>query len=387
MRSLAEGHHTCLFAIGQTGTGKTYTLIGNAESPGLLPWALRHLLEPKDCHVAVARSCRLSCMEIHMDRLHDLLVHDTSERHGLDIRCHPQSGVSVSNLSEVVVKDASAAIRLVNLACRRRNVTHTGMNAVSSRGHAIFQVVNDVGTRLCIVDLAGRENERTTQCRGQSLVELGHINKSLFHLTSVIQALAHPTPGMIVPFRNSKLTLLLSESLQCARTFLLATASPALSSFDETLTTLRLAHAVGHIRTQIRCTQLGDRQHWLGSAGPEPRSPMRRRTARSPERSSSLGLLSMGSIQSVPRLSPTASLADAHSPDTSRESGDIRPSKCRLEAWKLASLRASSCSTAAADSRATTDFGDSDRSTEESRICEADNPCFFPEVLIAPQLK
>merc|ERR1719181_260664 len=117
------------------------------------------------------------------------------------------------------------------------------MNAASSRGHAVFQIVLDSGAKCVVVDLAGRENEKTTRCRGQSLAELGYINKSLFHLTTVIQALARPSSGALVPFRNSKLTLLLSPSLQCARTFLLATASPVASSCDETLTTLRLAES------------------------------------------------------------------------------------------------------------------------------------------------
>jgi len=102
------------------------------------------------------------------------------------------------------------------------------------------------------VDLAGRENERSTGCRGQNLAELAYINKSLFHLTLVLQALARRSPRSVVPFRNSKLTMLLSESLQGAKTMLVATVSSDQGSADETLTTMRLAQAVSQITTRSR---------------------------------------------------------------------------------------------------------------------------------------
>merc|ERR1712061_934322 len=106
---------------------------------------------------------------------------------------------------------------------------------------------------LCVVDLAGRESEKTTGCVGQSLAELSHINKSLFHLQCVIQALARPKSRNIVPWRNSKLTLLLSDSLQHARTSMVATISPAVSSTEGTLLTLRMARAMQQIKTRTRC--------------------------------------------------------------------------------------------------------------------------------------
>jgi len=352
IQSVTEGFHTCVFALGQTGTGKTYTLIGKGEEPGLLPLTLRQLLKPDIPGEASDDSCcRLSCVELHMDRLQDLLAEDSSEHQGLDIRCHPQSGVTVPNLTEVAVASVQSAIRLVNMACRRRNVTQTSMNALSSRGHAIFQVTNRIGTKLCIVDLAGRENERTTRCRGQSLAELGHINKSLFHLTTVIQALARPNTGGIVPFRNSKLTLLLSEPLQSARTFLLATASPVASSFDETLATLRLAKSVTQIATRTRC----ERQ-------PEvPQLEVPRLSVVVPQSSESSSLHKLDSALPIPfaprlqHVEPVPSLSTGVEP--AHEAGESRPSRFRLEAWKMAP--------SSDTSRASTDTGDPDSSFYE----------------------
>eukprot|EP00928_Gymnodinium_smaydae_P015523 TRINITY_DN15743_c1_g1_i1.p1 TRINITY_DN15743_c1_g1~~TRINITY_DN15743_c1_g1_i1.p1 ORF type:complete len:1308 (-),score=252.25 TRINITY_DN15743_c1_g1_i1:130-4053(-) len=248
--SVLEGFHTCVFSMGQTGTGKTYTLIGTPESPGLLPQIFEELL----CRNG-GTGARLSCLELHMDRVRDLLADDAAlaERAAPEIRCIPQLGVHISNLTEVSVHDAQSAQRWAHTASRQRCVASTGMNATSSRGHAIFQITVASGARLCVVDLAGREQERTTKCRGQTLAELGYINKSLFHLTNVIQALARPkTPRNVVPFRNSKLTMLLSECLQSARTSLVATVGPANSSLDETLSTLRLAQAVRQISTRHR---------------------------------------------------------------------------------------------------------------------------------------
>lgn len=247
VQSVLDGFHTCVFSLGQTGTGKTYTLLGTPEEPGLLPRLVNHLLMQK-------QRGHLSCLELHMDRVRDLLSCSGVEQPVPEIRCIPHRGVYVSNMNDVPVVDAEAALKLIHMASRNRVVARTCMNSVSSRGHSVYQLRLESGARLCVVDLAGRESERNTHCRGQSLAELGYINKSLFHLTNVIQALAAThrsrSPSARVPFRDSKLTLLLSEYLQSARTFLMVTVSPAASSIDETLTTLRLAQAVRQITTQ-----------------------------------------------------------------------------------------------------------------------------------------
>lgn len=242
-----DGFHTCVFALGQTGTGKTFTLLGTAEEPGLVPRILQRVLGGEGI------TCRLSFLEIHNDRLRDLLIDpEQEERVPLECRCHPHHGVYVPNLSEIPVSDLASAESLVAAGCRARSVARTGMNLASSRGHAVIQLAFESGAKLCVVDLAGRESERTTLCRGAALTELGYINKSLFHLKSVIHALSKRAAGKTerVPFRNSKLTLLLSECLQGARTFLVATVGPTVGSMEETRATLQLAQAVQQITTQ-----------------------------------------------------------------------------------------------------------------------------------------
>jgi len=253
VQSVLAGFDTCIFSLGQTGTGKTYTLLGTPEDPGLLPrLASRLLLPAHSQQEGESSGCHLSCLELHMDRTRDLLLEGPMEK-APEVRCVPEHGVYVSNLTSVLVPDAETAANLIHTASRNRVVSHTCMNPVSSRGHGVYELKLVNGARLCVVDLAGRENEKGTRCRGQSLAELGYINKSLFHLTNVIQTLAKrrsQSPQGRIPFRDSKLTLLLSEYLQSARTFLVATVSPATTSIDETLTTLRLAQAVRQITTR-----------------------------------------------------------------------------------------------------------------------------------------
>lgn len=248
IQSTLAGFDTCIFASGQTGTGKTHTVVGTPGDPGLLPRMLNKLLE------GGRRLCWISCIELYMDRVRDLLAdQDQTERDSQvvpQINGSPKQGVRVSNLSVHHFDDFYSAMRLIDTASRNRSVARTGMNVSSSRGHVIFQITIETGTKLHLVDLAGRENEKSTGCVGQSLIELAYINRSLFHLTSVIDSLARQR--MQVPFRNSKLTLLLSESLQSARMFLVATVSPAASCFNETLATLRHARSVRQIKTKSR---------------------------------------------------------------------------------------------------------------------------------------
>lgn len=275
VQSVLAGFDTCIFSLGQTGTGKTHTLLGTPEDPGLLPRLASRLLLPMQSQQdGECEGCHLSCLELHMDRTRDLLLEGPVAK-APEVRCVPEHGVYVSNLTSVLVRDAESAATLIHTASRNRVVSQTCMNPVSSRGHGVYELKLVNGARLCVVDLAGRENEKGTRCKGQNLAELGYINKSLFHLTNVIQSLAKrriQSPQGRIPFRDSKLTLLLSEYLQSARTFLVATISPATTSVDETLTTLRLAQAVRQITTR-RQGKLDRRQGGSGEAKPGSEQP------------------------------------------------------------------------------------------------------------------
>lgn len=243
--SVLNGFSTCIFSLGQTGTGKSHTLIGSPDDPGLLPRLVSRLLQ-------VPQLCQLSCVEIYMDCVNDLLAEHSGKRSASGSRPTPRRSVRMPDFQKVSVANVDEAMRHINKASRNRRVAQTAMNAVSSRGHVIFQLEFGKGVTLCVVDLAGRENERCTACRGQALGELIYINKSLFHLTSVLNVLAQPKARNLVPFRNSKLTMLLQKPLQESRTMMVATVSPAAISSEETLTTLRLAQSVAKIRTRIR---------------------------------------------------------------------------------------------------------------------------------------
>jgi len=162
----------------------------------------------------------------------------------------------VSNLTEVAAPSASAALQAIRRASANRVVARTTMNASSSRGHAVYQIyIEATGAKLMVADLAGRENERTAGVSGRQLRELAYINKSLFHLSNVIQGLSKSKKfrqrGQI-PFRNSKLTLLLSDCLKSMRTTVVATVSPAAVNDEETFSTLRLAQSLQQITTRTR---------------------------------------------------------------------------------------------------------------------------------------
>mmetsp|Transcript_496 Transcript_496/g.1820 ORF Transcript_496/g.1820 Transcript_496/m.1820 type:complete len:678 (-) Transcript_496:145-2178(-) len=275
-----QGYNCCLCAYGQTGTGKTHTLHGdwsNTEQRGLLPRIAAALLSQLEALRAGGAEVRLqaSFIEIYNNRLHDLLAPaDTSRTPAekklgkLEIHTHPAVGIFVANLSEITVQNMNHVGRLVATGERLRHTAQTSMNARSSRSHTIFsfkmEVRDDVDSQgnqdskmatVQVVDLAGRENEQTSECIGDRFKEMTFINRSLFHLANCISALSDGNREH-VPFRNSKLTMLLSESFQRnSKTYLLATLTPSASGYDENLLTCRFLESTGRITTQPMANQ------------------------------------------------------------------------------------------------------------------------------------
>lgn len=181
------------------------------------------------------------------------------EDQGLKIHTHPDVGVYVENLTEHAVGSFEDVGKLVGIGERARHTATTSMNNKSSRSHTIFslkvEVSNsppDSGHRMStvqVVDLAGRENEQDSECTGDRFRELTFINRSLFQLANCVHALSAGTRDHI-PFRNSKLTLLLSESFQRnSRTCLLATLTPSKLGYEENLLTCRFLESTGRITT------------------------------------------------------------------------------------------------------------------------------------------
>ncbi|XP_076230958.1 osmotic avoidance abnormal protein 3 [Calliopsis andreniformis] len=249
VEAVLDGYNGTVFAYGQTGCGKSHTMRGFIER------TLDHLFEATSTSSSEMRYLALlSYLEIYNERLRDLLQDGMSDL--LTLKEDPNRGTYVAGgLREVTVKDAAECARLVEQGDRRRALAATKMNAASSRSHAVLTIsletlaINDDSKtentvkrgRLHLVDLAGSERQARTGATGDRLKEAANINLSLSALGNVISALA-AGQGRHVPYRDSKLTRLLRDSLGGnARTLMIACISPSDADAEETLSTLRYA--------------------------------------------------------------------------------------------------------------------------------------------------
>ncbi|XP_034107479.1 kinesin-like protein KIF3A [Drosophila sulfurigaster albostrigata] len=264
-----EGYNGTILAYGQTGTGKTYTMSGNPDSPqtkGIIPNAFAHIFG----HIAKAREnqkflVRVSYMEIYNEEVRDLLGKDVSK--SLEVKERPDIGVFVKDLSGYVVHNADDLENIMRLGNKNRAVGATKMNQESSRSHAIFSITvesSELGEggvqhvrmgKLQLVDLAGSERQSKTQASGQRLKEATKINLSLSVLGNVISALVDGKSTHI-PYRNSKLTRLLQDSLGGnSKTVMCATISPADCNCMETISTLRYASRAKNIQNRMHINE------------------------------------------------------------------------------------------------------------------------------------
>lgn len=269
------GYNCCLFAYGQTGAGKTYSIQGgNSRSEqGLLPRIIDRIFDDMQAEAAdpvspVAFACSATYMEIYNEQVIDLLRPPNRRSAVLSVRRNPQVGVYVEGLQNVPVFEKKDLRDLLNFGIKARTVGETCMNAQSSRSHCIFTMetrrkkkthggtVTETTSRLNIVDLAGSERQGKTQASGSRLKEGAAINKSLSTLALVIAKLAElggdpKRNADFVPFRNSKLTFVLQDSLSGnSKTVMIAALSPAFSNHDENLSTLRFAQSVKKVKTK-----------------------------------------------------------------------------------------------------------------------------------------
>ncbi|XP_043647958.1 kinesin-like protein KIF3A [Drosophila teissieri] len=264
-----EGYNGTILAYGQTGTGKTYTMSGNPDSPqtkGIIPNAFAHIFG----HIAKAKEnqkflVRVSYMEIYNEEVRDLLGKDVGK--SLEVKERPDIGVFVKDLSGYVVHNADDLENIMRLGNKNRAVGATKMNQESSRSHAIFSITverSELGEgdvqhvrmgKLQLVDLAGSERQSKTQASGQRLKEATKINLSLSVLGNVISALVDGKSTHI-PYRNSKLTRLLQDSLGGnSKTVMCATISPADSNYMETISTLRYASRAKNIQNRMHINE------------------------------------------------------------------------------------------------------------------------------------
>lgn len=264
-----QGFNNCLLAYGQTGSGKTHSVLGGeGESRGLLPRVLESLFEKLDIAVddGWSFSCKASYLEIYNENVHDLLMPNNERGKPLQVHHNPKIGVYVPEITECVVKNYTEVEKLIRFGQKSRMVAATNMNNASSRSHCIFtfhlEKEKDTGAlqdiaraQVNLVDLAGSERQSMSRCEGERLREGAMINQSLSALAAVINKLASNSGKAsqeFVPFRNSKLTMLLQESLSGnSKTVLIAAISPAKSNEEASLSTLRFAQTCKKITTKV----------------------------------------------------------------------------------------------------------------------------------------
>lgn len=267
--SVLEGYNGTIFAYGQTGTGKTFTMEGVRAIPelrGIIPNSFAHIFG------SIAKAgeetrflVRVQYLEIYNEEVRDLLGKDQNTR--LEVKERPEVGVYVKDLSQIVANNFDDMDKIMTVGNKNRSVGATNMNEHSSRSHAIFTVTIECSEKgadgmqhvrmgkLNLVDLAGSERQSKTGATGVRLKEATKINLSLSTLSNVISALVDGK-STHVPYRNSKLTRLLQDSLGGnAKTLMIANCGPADYNYDETISTLRYANRAKNIKNRAQINE------------------------------------------------------------------------------------------------------------------------------------
>lgn len=262
--SVLDGYNATVFAYGATGCGKTHTITGTSQQPGIIFLTMQELFEKIDERSQEkSTEISLSYLEIYNETIRDLLVPGGSKQ-GLMLREDSNQAVTVSGLTSHHPRDVQEVMDMIVQGNEYRTVSPTEANATSSRSHAVLQIniaqkdrnadVNEPHTMatLSIIDLAGSERASVTKNRGERLTEGANINKSLLALGSCINALCDRRQKAHVPYRNSKLTRLLKFSLggNC-KTVMIVCVSPSSAHFDESQNTLRYANRAKNIQTKV----------------------------------------------------------------------------------------------------------------------------------------
>uniref|UniRef100_A0A8C9L5W7 Kinesin family member 4A n=1 Tax=Serinus canaria TaxID=9135 RepID=A0A8C9L5W7_SERCA len=276
VRGIFKGYNATVLAYGQTGSGKTYSMGGtytaNQEyepNVGVIPRVIKLLFEEKQQRQDWEFVLKVSYLEIYNEDILDLLC-PSRERSQISIREDPKEGIKIVGLTERSVTCAQETVSCLEQGNNSRTVGSTAMNSQSSRSHAIFTICIDQKKKhdnfqllgcsfstwesktLHLVDLAGSERQKKTKAEGDRLKEGININRGLLCLGNVISALGDENKkGGFVPYRDSKLTRLLQDSLGGnSHTLMIACVSPADSNLEETLNTLRYADRARKIKNK-----------------------------------------------------------------------------------------------------------------------------------------
>lgn len=269
--SVFRGFNATILAYGQTGTGKSFTISGTRTEPGIIPRAVEDIFtkinEARDTQFLL----RASFLQLYKEQIQDLL--DTRTKNLRIREQQTQDGVSiyVDNLSEFIVRNPQELFQLLDHGGKNRKIGPTHMNVESSRSHSVFSLTIEqrstncdgavILSKLNIVDLAGSERISMTKVNGERLEETKKINSSLTALGNVIAALIDLEKGKRshIPYRDSKLTKLLQDSLggNC-KTIFIANVTPSSSSYQETLNTLKFADRARKIQNKAHINEKFD---------------------------------------------------------------------------------------------------------------------------------
>ncbi|XP_040992775.1 kinesin-like protein KIN-5D [Juglans microcarpa x Juglans regia] len=280
VNEVLEGYNCTIFAYGQTGTGKTYTMEGgarkkNGEFPndaGVIPRAVKQIFDILEAQNA-EYSMKVTFLELYNEEISDLLAPEECSKFIDDKSKKPialmedgRGGVFVRGLEEEIVCTANEIYKILEKGSAKRRTAETLLNKQSSRSHSIFSITIHIKEctpegeemikcgKLNLVDLAGSENISRSGAREGRAREAGEINKSLLTLGRVINALVEHSGH--IPYRDSKLTRLLRDSLGGkTKTCIIATVSPSIHCLEETLSTLDYAHRAKNIKNKPEINQ------------------------------------------------------------------------------------------------------------------------------------
>lgn len=270
IESVLNGFNATIFAYGQTGTGKTYTMEGvrddklpsvDQKNRGIIPRTFEQIFETIEQSNNKQYLVFSSYLEIYQEEVRDLL--EAKPKGKVELREDKNVGVYVNNLNKYICKNVQEILKVMQEGNKNRTIGATDMNEHSSRSHAILTVTVEIKSsterisvgKLNLVDLAGSERQSKSGATGQRLKEAGKINLSLSTLGNVIHALVEENSSHI-PYRDSKLTRLLQDSLGGnSKTLMIANIGPASYNWDETLTTLRYANRAKNIHNAPRVNE------------------------------------------------------------------------------------------------------------------------------------